>query len=90
MPFKVLGRVDDTFFQEGTVMTYEKIFKLKFEDEVLTHELKKRFPKEVKKISKIALMELPSSILKGLLKREHELKKLMSLKRDLLKKAKKK
>ncbi len=69
-------------------MTYEKIFRLKFEDEVPTHELKRRFPKELKKISKIALMELPPSTLKVLLKREHELKKLMSLKRDLLKKVK--
>lgn len=71
-------------------MTYEKIFKLKFEDEIPTHELKKRFPKELEKISKIALMELPPSTLKELLKREHELKKLMSLKRDLLKKIGKK
>lgn len=71
-------------------MTYEKIFKLKFEDEIPTHELKKRFPKELEKISKIALMELPPSTLKELLKREHELKKLMSLKRDLLKKIRKK
>ena len=70
-------------------MTYEKIFKLKFEDEIPTHELEKRFPKELKKISKIALMELPPSTLKELLKREHELKKLMSLKQDLLKKIKK-
>ena len=69
---------------------YEKIFKLKFENDVPTHELGKRFPKELRKISKIALMELPPSILKALLKREHELKKLMSLKRNLLKKAKKK
>ena len=71
-------------------MTYEKIFKLKFEDEIPTHELKKRFPKELEKISKIALMELPPSTLKELLKREHELKKLMSLKRGLLKKIRKK
>lgn len=79
------------FFQEGgDEMTYEKIFKLKFEDAVSTHELGKKFPKELKKISKVALMELPASILKELLKREYELKKLMSLKRNLSKKAKKK
>jgi len=71
-------------------VTYEKIFRLKFEDEVPTHELERRFPKELKKISKIALMELPPSILKVLLKREHELKKLMSLKQNLLKKVGKK
>ncbi len=71
-------------------MTYEKIFKLKFEQDVPTHELEKRFPKELKKISKIALMELPATTLKGLIKREDELEKLMSLKQALLKKAKKK
>ena len=71
-------------------MTYEKIFRLKFEEEVSTHELKKRFPNDWKKISKVALMELPPSTLKELLKREHELKKLLSLKRNLLKKIGKK
>lgn len=71
-------------------MTYEKIFRLKFEAEVPTHQLERMFPKDLKKISKIALMELPQSTLKILLKRERELKKLMSLKRDLIKKIKKK
>ena len=71
-------------------MTYEKIFRLKFEDEISTHELEKRFPKHLKKISKVALMELPKATLKSLLKRESELEKLMSLKRNLLRKIKKK
>jgi len=70
-------------------VTYERIFKLKFEDEVPTHELERRFPKHLKKISKVALMELPEAILKSLLRREDELEKLMCLKRNLLKKIKK-
>lgn len=71
-------------------MTYEKIFKLKFEEDVPTHELERRFPKELKKISKIALMELSPDTLRKLVRREDELKKLMSLKQDLLKKIKRK
>ena len=71
-------------------MTYEKIFRLKFEEEVPTHELEKRFPKHLKKISRIALMELSPATLKGLIKREHELEKLMLLKRNLLRRLKKK
>ena len=85
----VLGVMDDNFPQ-GEPVTYEKIFKLKFEDDVPTHELEKRFPNELKKISKIALMELPPSTLKELLKREHELKKLLTLKQSLLRKIRKK
>ncbi len=67
-------------------MTYEKIFKMKFEEEIPTHELEKRFPKELKKISKIALMELPATMLRTLLGGESELEKLMCLKKNLLKK----
>lgn len=77
------------FFQGGNV-NYEKIFKLKFEDEVPTHVLEKRFPTELRKISRVALMELPSRALKTLVKCERELEKLMWLKRSLLKKIGKK
>ena len=61
-------------------MTYQKIFDLKFRREVPTYELGKRFPKELRKISRIALLELPKSILRELIKQEKEFRKLMALK----------
>ena len=62
-------------------MTYQRIFELKFREDVPTHELKRRFPREHRKISQIALLELPMSVLRNLIKQERELQKLVSLKR---------
>ena len=67
-------------------MTYQKIFDLKFREEISTLELGKRFPKERKKISRIALLELPNSLLRKLVKHEREFKKLLMLKQWLLEK----
>ena len=67
-------------------MTYQKIFELKFKAAVPTCELRKRYPKEQKKISRIALLDIPTSILRELIKKEQEFKKLISLKRWLFKK----
>lgn len=61
-------------------MTYQKIFDLKFKGEVPTYKLGKRFPKELRKISRIALLELPKSILRELIKQKKEFKELMALK----------
>lgn len=73
-------------------MTYERLFNLKFREEVPTYELGKRFPKEIRKISRVALLELPLSTLKTLVKRHEELEKLLKLKRNFFssKKTKKK
>jgi len=68
-------------------MTYERIFDLKFRNAIPTYELGKRFPKERKKISCIALLDLPVSILKKLIKRENDLGKLLTLRRELFRKA---
>lgn len=67
-------------------MTYERIFNLKFKEDVPTHELGKRYPHERKKISRIALLELPLSVLRELIKREEEFKKLVSLRQWFFKK----
>ena len=64
-------------------MTYQRIFDLKFKEEVATCELRKRYPKEQKKILRIALLELPNSLLRKLIKHEREFQKLISLKRWL-------
>ena len=67
-------------------MTYQKIFELKFKEDVPTYELGRRFPKELRKISRVALLELPISILRELVKQEEELRKLLSLKQWFFKK----
>ena len=69
-------------------MTYQRIFDLKFKGDVPTYELEKRFPKEWKKIIRIALLELPLSVLRELIKQEKEFQRLVLLKRWLINKEK--
>ncbi|MBI3999448.1 MAG: hypothetical protein HY351_02435 [Candidatus Omnitrophica bacterium] len=64
-------------------MTYQRIFDLKFKEDIPTYELGKRFPREWKKISRIALLELPFSVLRSIIKQERELRKLVFLKQWL-------
>ncbi len=77
---------DDTILYKEALVTYERIFNLKFKEAVPTHELGKRYPRERKKISRIALLELPLSVLRELIKKEEEFRKLVSLKQWLFKK----
>jgi tRNA A37 threonylcarbamoyladenosine biosynthesis protein TsaE len=67
-------------------MTYERLFQLKFREEVPTYKLGKKFPNERRKISHIALLQLSNSQLKKVMKNEEEFRKLMLLKEWLLKK----
>jgi hypothetical protein len=60
-------------------MSYDRIFNLKFREHVPTYQLGKLFPRERKKITQIALLELPISLLRQLIKQEKELRKLISL-----------
>ena len=73
-------------FLVGGRMTYERIFNLKFKEDVPTYQLGKRYPRERKKISRIALLELPLSVLRELVKHEEEFRKLVSLKQWFFKK----
>jgi hypothetical protein len=66
-------------------MTYEHIYKLKFKDNVPTFELRKRFPGEGRKITKVALLQLPRAVLRELIVQEKEFKTLMVLRKALLK-----
>lgn len=68
-------------------MTYQRIFDLKFKGEVPTHELEKRFPRERKKITRIALLHLPLSQLRELVKQEKEFQRLVALKKKFIKQA---
>ena len=68
-------------------MTYERLFQLKFKEEVPTHQLGKQFPKERRKISRLALLELAPSKLRKVIKNREELRKLMVLKEWLIKRS---
>ncbi len=61
-------------------MTYERLFQLKFKEAVPTYKLGKQFPRERRKISHIALLQLPSSMLRKVVKDREEFRKLMLLK----------
>jgi hypothetical protein len=69
-------------------MTYERLFHLKFKEEVPTHQLGKQFPKERKKISRLALLELTPARLRKVIRNREEFRKLMLLKAWLIKKSK--
>lgn len=69
-------------------MTYQRIFDLKFKSDIPTYQLGKRYPKERRKISEIALLELPLPILRELIKQERQFQKLVLLKRWLFGKEK--
>ena len=64
-------------------MTYQTLFDLKFKHKVPTIELEKKFPKDREKISRLALLELPSEVLKNVVRNEKELTHLQALRRTL-------
>ena len=68
-------------------MTYERLFQLKFKEEVPTHQLGKQFPRERKKISRLALLELPLSRLRKVVRNREEFQKLLLLKEWLIKRS---
>lgn len=64
-------------------MTYQTLFDLKFKQKVPTIELEKKFPKDREKISRLALLELPSEVLKNVVRNAKELTYLQTLRRTL-------
>ena len=66
-------------------MTYEKLFDLKYRKRLSTYELVCRFPKEVKRVSEVALLEVPESTLREVLHEKKSFQRLMELKKKLLK-----
>ena len=65
-------------------MTYEKIFKLKFKKGYSTNELIQRFPEEADKVREIALLHLPTPLLKKTVSEAGLLEKILDLKRKFL------
>lgn len=62
-------------------MDYKELFKLKFEKGLSTIELEDRYPEEIDKIAKLALIDLPVQVLKKIIKDKRELSSLMELKK---------
>ena len=65
-------------------MTYEKIFELKFKKGYSTNELIQRFPEEADKVREIALLHLPTTLLKKTVSEARLLEKILDLKRKFL------
>ena len=61
-------------------MTYEKLCFLKYKKGVSTQELIRLYPKEVVRVSEVALLDLPESILREVLTEADHLEHVMSLK----------
>jgi len=64
-------------------MTYERLYELKFKKHIPTYQLGKRYPKELRKISRVALLELSTSLMRELVKRKEERRLLIRLKQVL-------
>ena len=60
-------------------MTYERIYDLKFNKNLPTYVLERKFPREKRKISRLALFDVPPAELRQLVSHE-ELEKLENLK----------
>lgn len=76
----VVGEVVDN----KSVMTYQKIFELKFKEGYSTSELMRRFPEEANKVREIALLQIPTHLLKKIVSEQDLLEKIISLKRKFL------
>ena len=65
-------------------MTYAEIFELKFKKGYGTTQLLESFPKEASKVSQIALLQIPTPILKETVTDRQLLEKLLRLKKRFL------
>ena len=66
-------------------MTYEKLFDLKYRKRMSTYQLVCRFPKEVKRVSEVALLEVSESTLREVLPEKKAFERLMELKKKFFK-----
>lgn len=64
-------------------MTHQDIFYLKFCKGLSTYELMQRFPDAIDRVSEVALMDIPESILKEVIQEEEKLSQILKLKKKL-------
>jgi len=67
-------------------MTYQELINLKFKKGISTYELVRRFPKEIKRVSEVALLDIPEQTLKEVVPGKKTLNRIMDLKKRFLKK----
>jgi len=65
-------------------MTYQRLYDLKFRKGVSTYELMRRYPRHIKRVSEVALLDIPDATLREIIREEKTLCRLMRLKRRLL------
>jgi len=71
---------DETVDNKSAV-TYREIFDLKFRRGYSTSELIERYPKEADKVREIALLQIPTSLLKKVVPQTEVLQRILSLKK---------
>jgi len=65
-------------------MTYEKLFRLKFKKGYTTNDLMEKFPSQAAKVREIALLQIPTAVLRKTLSEPDILEKILNLKRRFL------
>ena len=66
-------------------MTYERLVYLKFKKGLSTYELVRRFPAAIDRVSRIALLDIPDSTLREILKKEDLFEQVTRLKKKFSK-----
>jgi len=66
-------------------MTYQELINLKFKKGISTYELVCRFPNEIKRVSEVALLDVPEQTLKEVIPGKKTLNRIMNLKKRFLK-----
>ena len=65
-------------------MTYQKLFELKFKKGYSTNELIEKFPEEAGKVREIALLQIPTPLLRRTLAEDGLLERILDLKQKFL------
>lgn len=62
-------------------MSYAKLVELKYGKGIATHELARKFPGEVSRVSEVALLDIPKNTLKKVILEEEVFNRVMMLKK---------
>lgn len=72
---------DWTIYNSENLMTYDRLFYLKFKKRLTTCELVRMYPAQIKRVSEVALLDVPEHTLKEVLKETGTFTRLMRLKK---------
>lgn len=68
-------------FLEEVTMTYAELFQLKFKKGLSTYELVRRYPDQIERVTEVALLDVPETVLREIISEEARLLRLIRLKR---------